>query len=98
MTNLTMEERLQLMREIALCEEAMVETFYPVQTNVAAIGNKELQLYVHIVCRSEKDKHWPDTVWSHKPEHYKEAKKEEMISKIKKAIMIKMADGRYMQY
>ena len=41
MTFLTMEERLQLMREIALCEEVMSELFKPAQTNVAMIGNKK---------------------------------------------------------
>ena len=98
MTNLTMEERLQLMREMALCEEAMVELFHPSQTNVAMIDNKMLQLHVHIICRKEGDKSWPDIVWNKKFEPYKAAKKEEIISKIKKAIMIKMADGKYMQY
>ena len=53
MTFLTMEERLQLMREIALCEEVMCELFKPAQTNVAMIGNKTPQLHVHIIARSK---------------------------------------------
>ena len=53
MTFLTMEERLQLMREIALCEEVMSELFKPAQTNVAMIGNKTPQLHVHVIARFE---------------------------------------------
>ena len=56
MLRLTMEERAQLMREIALCEEALSENFPCDQTNVAMIGNKTPQLHVHILCRREGDK------------------------------------------
>lgn len=40
MTFLSMEDRLQLMREMALCEKVMTELFPHDQTNVAMIGNK----------------------------------------------------------
>ena len=98
MLRLTMEERAQLMREIALCEEAMSENFPCDQTNVAMIGNKTPQLHVHIICRREGDKDWPGTVWGGKSKPYSKAIKEEMIAKIKKAIMIKTRDEKFLQF
>lgn len=75
MTFLTMEERLQLMREIALCEEVMSELFKPAQTNVAMIGNKTPQLHVHVIARFEGDPDWPGTVWDGHSEPYEAEKK-----------------------
>ena len=54
MTFLSMEDRLQLMREMALAEKVMADTFEHDQTNVAMIGNKTPQLHIHILCRKEK--------------------------------------------
>lgn len=97
MSFLTMEERMQLMREIALCEEVMIELFKPEQTNVAMIGNKTPQLHVHIIARKEGDPDWPGTVWDGKNKAYDADEKEKIISNIKKYIMIKMTDGRFCQ-
>ncbi len=97
MTCLCMEDRLQLMREMDLCEEVMVENFPHDQTNVAAIGNKCPQLHVHILCRKEGDPDWPTTVWNNHSEPYAREAKEEVIAKIKKAIMIKKTDPKYYQ-
>ncbi len=98
MTFLTMEERLQLMREIALCEEVICELFKPAQTNVAMIGNKTPQLHVHIIARFEGDPDWPGTVWDGHRETYDPEAAKALISDIKRAIMIKMADGRFCQH
>ncbi len=97
MTNLCLEERLQLMREMDLCEEVMVENFPCDQTNVAAIGNECPQLSVHILCRKAGDADWPATVWNNHSEPYAPEAKEETIAKIKKAIMIKKTDPKYYQ-
>lgn len=97
MTKLCMEDRLQLMREMDLCEEVMVENFACDQTNVAMIGNKTPQLHVHILCRKEGDPDWPTTVWNNHSKPYAEDEKEAAIAKIKRAIMIKMTDPKYMQ-
>ncbi len=98
MTFLTMEERMQLMKEIALCEEVMVELFKPAQTNVAMIGNKTPQLHVHVIARTEGDPDWPGTVWDGHKEKYDGAEKQKIINEIKKAIMIKMTDPRFYQH
>ena len=70
MLNLTMDERLQLMREIALAEKIMSDLFSPDQTNVAMIGNKTPQLHVHVLCRKEGDPDWPGTVWNNASKPY----------------------------
>ncbi len=98
MTYLTMEERLQLMREIALCEEMMNEVFNPEQMNVAMIGNKTPQLHVHIIARFDGDPDWPGTVWDGYSEPYDQERKKNVINEIKRSIMIKMADGRFCQH
>ncbi|MDR0572298.1 MAG: HIT family protein [Rickettsiales bacterium] len=87
MTNLTIEERLQLMKEIAIVEKAMIALFPCDQTNVAMIGNKTPQLHVHIICRKEGDRDWPGTVWGNANEPYaSKAEKDAVIQKIKRAI------------
>lgn len=97
MTNLCMEDRLQLMREMDLCEEVMVENFSCDQTNVAAMDNECPQLYVHILCRKAGDAGWPAPVWNNRSEPYMPEAKEETIAKIKKAIMIKKTNPKYYQ-
>lgn len=63
MADLAFEDRLTLMREIDVCEKAMIRLFKPDQTNVAMIGNVTPQLHVHIICRFQTDSFWPDTIW-----------------------------------
>lgn len=97
MLGLCMEDRLQLMREIDLCEEVMSENFTHNQIDVAVIGNLYPQLNVHIVCRKTGDADWPNTVWNNHSEPYKQEEKEKNIAKIKRTIMIKQTDPKYMQ-
>ena len=82
MTNLTMDERFQLMREIALAEKVMLKLFPCDQDNVAMIGNMTPQLHVHIVCRNAGDPDWPGTVWNSATAKYEPAQKQEIIAKI----------------
>lgn len=97
MTFLSMEDRLQLMREMALCEEVMTELFPHDQTNIAMIGNKTPQLHIHILCRNEGDSDWPTTVWNNHSKPYEPEEKEAVIAKIKKAIATKMSAEKYCQ-
>ncbi len=97
MLNLCMEERLQLMREIDLCEEVMSENFPCEQTNVAVLGNRCPQLCVDVICRKQGDANWPNPVWGSKSKAYTLTEKEDAIAKIKRAILIKQTDPRYMQ-
>lgn len=97
MLNLTMDERIQLMREIAMVEKVMASNFECDQTNVAMIGNKTPQLHVHIMCRKEGDPDWPGTVWGNAKEAYDPAEKEQTIATIKKAIEAEMKNPQYNQ-
>ena len=97
MTNLTMEERFQLMREIALAESVMFKLFPCEQDNVAMIGNMTPQLHVHIVCRQQGDPEWPDTVWNRTTGKYDPAQKAEIIAKIKAEFTAQAQDIKYGQ-
>lgn len=97
MTNLTMDERFQLMREIALAERVMFKLFPCDQDNVAMIGNMTLQLHVHIVCRKQGDPEWPDTVWNRTTGKYAPEEKAAIIAKIKAEFDALCADSQYGQ-
>lgn len=97
MTFLSMEDRLQLMREMALCEKVMTELFPHDQTNVAMIGNKTPQLHVHILCRKEGDPDWPTTVWNNHSEPYPADEAEKTAASIKNAIEQEKSNPEYAQ-
>jgi histidine triad protein, putative len=97
MTFLSMEDRLQLMREMALCEKVMTELFPHDQTNVAMIGNKTPQLHVHILCRKEGDPDWPTTVWNNHSEPYPADEAEKTAASIKNAIEQEKSKPEYAQ-
>jgi diadenosine tetraphosphate (Ap4A) HIT family hydrolase len=90
MTDLTMEERFQLMKEIAVAEKIMFSLFPCDQDNVAMIGNMTPQLHVHIVCRKAGDPDWPGTVWNSHSAKYDIQEKQEIIAKIKQAFLNEM--------
>lgn len=95
MTNLTMEERFQLMREIALAENVMLKLFPCDQDNVAMIGNMTPQLHVHIVCRRKGDPDWPGTVWNSASKKYAPEEKAGIIARIKQEFAAQMSDSQY---
>lgn len=57
------EDRLQLMKEIALASHVMKDLFSPTKLNVASLGNIVPQLHLHIIARYESDPAWPGPVW-----------------------------------
>ncbi|MDR3289969.1 MAG: HIT family protein [Rickettsiales bacterium] len=87
MLNLTMDERMQLMKEIAICENVMNSLFPNDQINVAMIGNMTPQLHVHIICRKKEDPDWPNTVWNNAKIPYETHEKHDTIIKIRNAII-----------
>lgn len=95
MTDLTMDERMQLMREIALAEKVMFELFPSDQDNVAMIGNMTPQLHVHIVCRKQGDPDWPGTVWNQTSEKYDPAEKQKIMAQIENALEIEKKNKQY---
>lgn len=86
MTDLSMDERIQLMREMDLCERSMKTLFNPDQLNVAAIGNRTPQLHVHIICRRRSDPDWPGTVWDGSRTAYGEEEFERTAEEIRRQI------------
>lgn len=95
MTGLTMDERFQLMREIALAENVMLKLFPCDQDNVAMIGNMTPQLHVHVICRKKGDPEWPGTVWNATTASYAPAVKENIINKIKQEFLLQMQNSEY---
>lgn len=63
--DLSMEQQIQIMKELDLVQNILYEEFKPTQLNVAAIGNKTPQLHVHVIARYCEDPAWPGTVWDH---------------------------------
>ena len=63
MNQLSLEQQLQLMKEINFCSNIVESLFECDRLNVAAIGNKTPQLHIHIICRTQNDSLWPETVW-----------------------------------
>ena len=97
MTFLPMDDRLQLMREIALAENVMARIFPHDQMNVAMIGNMTPQLHVHVLCRRSGDPDWPDTVWNKHSEPYAPNDKGKIIAAIRQAIEIEKNKPEYNQ-
>lgn len=95
MTFLSMDDRLQLMKEMAIVEKVMWTLFPCDQTNVAMIGNKTPQLHVHILCRKDGDPDWPTTVWNNHKEPYTEEEMSAAIAKIKVGIEAEMKKPEY---
>ncbi len=94
---LSMEQRLQLMREITLCEKAMLDSFPCDNTNIEMLGNLAAQLHVHIICRRKNDKFWPKAVWGFPEEHYTPEDKAKMIATLSNAIDKLKNDPEYGQ-
>ncbi len=97
MTGLSMDERLQLMREIALAESVMFKLFPCDQDNVAMIGNMTPQLHVHVICRKSGDPQWPDTVWNRTAGKYEPLEKAQIIANIKNEFTAQAANPLYGQ-
>ena len=76
LTDLTRDDQIALMDEIAHVSACLkAETGCP-KLNVAAIGNIVRQLHVHVVARFEGDAAWPGPVWGKHPPLAYDAEKE----------------------
>lgn len=78
--DLSLEDQLQLLKELDIVQKLIWEYFKPFQLNVAALGNKTPQLHVHVIGRFQNDPAWPGTVWDHPARSpYNPERKEEII-------------------
>jgi diadenosine tetraphosphate (Ap4A) HIT family hydrolase len=88
MNRLSMVDQLQLMREIGAASDAMESIFTCTRLNVAAIGNKTPQLHIHVICRTEDDAHWPETVWQYSCEKLPRDECEARCTSIRNALTL----------
>lgn len=65
--DLSVEDRMQLMREIGVASDALRACVPCDKLNVAALGNQVAQLHVHVIARHRGDAAWPRPVWGQVP-------------------------------
>lgn len=68
--DLSAEEQILLMKEIAEISKAMKKIFSPDKLNIAALGNVVEQLHIHVMARYKNDKAWPKPVFGCEVEKY----------------------------
>ncbi len=61
--DLSEDDQILLMQEIAIVSAAVKKLFNPIKLNVAALGNVVSQLHIHIIARFKDDKTFPKPVW-----------------------------------
>lgn len=62
-TDLSEDDQLLLMREIARVSRLLTSNFKPHKINIAALGNVVPQLHIHAIARFTHDGAWPKPVW-----------------------------------
>ncbi len=84
---LDLDERTLLIEEISITSALMKKLFSGDKMNVAALGNADPQLHVHIIVRRKKDKAWPAPVWGAVPEiPYTEEEQKALTARIAAAV------------
>ena len=68
MTDLTSQERQQLMAVVFAVEQAIREVMQPEKINLASLGNKTPHLHWHVIPRFKLDRHFPNPIWG-EPTH-----------------------------
>ena len=73
MTDLTPEQRSQLMRTVCLVEQIQRDVLKPNKVNLASLGNMVAHVHWHVIPRFEDDACFPNPVWALTPEQAKTA-------------------------
>lgn len=60
---LSKEDQGQLLEEIQSSSKVMFTEFKADKMNIGALGNMVPQLHIHVICRFENDKAWPNAIW-----------------------------------
>ena len=63
MTQLSTDERYQLMDAVFVVERTMLDALNPRKINLASFGNMVSHLHWHVIPRFEDDPHFPNAVW-----------------------------------
>lgn len=69
MTDLSTQQRQQLMRTVFAVESALRELLSPDKVNLASLGNAVPHLHWHVIPRWHDDAHFPGSVWSPRLRH-----------------------------
>ncbi len=77
MTDLSEEDRTELMRVVWLVEQCIRQVMQPNKINLASLGNQVPHIHWHIIPRYTDDRHFPDSIWA-------TVKREQNESKIRK--------------
>jgi diadenosine tetraphosphate (Ap4A) HIT family hydrolase len=84
LTDLSLEDQIEVLREINLVGKILQENFGAEKLNIAALGNVVSQLHIHVIARKKNDATFPKPVWGNavaKP--YAEQDAQDFIKKIK---------------
>ena len=83
MLALTTEERLNLMKDIEICEQVIGKVYKPFQTNIAMLGNQTPHLHVHIIGRTKNDPYFPNAPFGYEGKPYSSQEKSQIILNLK---------------
>ncbi len=64
-SQLSSDQRTQLMDEIMAAEHVLRATGHVDKINIGALGNIVSQLHIHVIARQHDDAAWPTPVWGH---------------------------------
>lgn len=82
--DLSQEDRITLMDEIAAISKVIREIYWPDKINVASLGNVVSQLHVHVIARFKTDHVWPEPVWGKGAKPYTEEGMREAIEVLRR--------------
>ena len=89
MYQLNKKERGFLIEEINLATEVMERLYHPHKLNVGMLGNLVNQMHVHVICRFEQDRAWPNSIWNTTPiQPYSEDEMKSMRASFRKGFGI----------
>ena len=74
MTDLTPEQRSQLMRTVCLVEQVQRDVLKPTKVNLASLGNMVAHVHWHVIPRFEDAACFPNPLKTHSPKQAKTAK------------------------
>lgn len=64
MTDLTEEERAQILHWVFLTERSLIELLAPDKVNLASLGNVTPHVHWHVIPRWSTDSRYPDPIWA----------------------------------
>jgi diadenosine tetraphosphate (Ap4A) HIT family hydrolase len=67
MTDLTPDERQQLMRIVLEVESVLRDALAPDKVNLASLGNMVPHVHWHVIPRFRDDRHYPAPIWAAPP-------------------------------